>query len=113
MLFELIILQSLYVKDNLQQFRMGNGLLGVVVCNVQFKAKLSDYPSRASEITPGCLVRSLLFIFLGFCFVFFALFVFVLCLVYSMLPVAVSLDCPFLICLSVFSNAFFYPILYM
>ena len=40
-------------------------------------------------------VRSLLLIFLVFCFVFFDLFVFVPCLVYQMFPV--SLDCPFLI----------------
>jgi len=44
----------------------------------------------------------LLLIFLVFCVVFFALFAFVLCLVYLMLPV--SLDCPFLISPSGFSN---------
>ena len=38
-----------------------------------------------------------------FCF-FFGLFVFVLCLVYSMLPV--SLDCQFLIAPSIFSNIY-------
>jgi hypothetical protein len=35
----------------------------------------------------------------------FVLFVFVLCLVYPMFPV--SLDCPFLIAPSVFSNVYF------
>ena len=35
----------------------------------------------------------------------FLLFVFVMCLVYHMLPV--SLDCPFFIALSVFSNVYF------
>ena len=38
--------------------------------------------------------------FLVFSVVFFALFVFILCVVYPMLPV--SLDCPFLIAPSVF-----------
>ena len=37
-----------------------------------------------------------------YCVVFFALFVFVLCLVYPALPV--SLNCPFLFASSVFSN---------
>jgi hypothetical protein len=37
-----------------------------------------------------------------YCVVFFVLFVFVLCCVYPMLPV--SLDCPFLIAPSIFSN---------
>ena len=40
----------------------------------------------------------------AYCAVFFILFVFVLCLVYPMLPV--SLDCPLLIAASVFSNIF-------
>ena len=40
----------------------------------------------------------------SFFVVFFALFVFVLCLVYLMLPV--SLDCPFLIASSGFSNVY-------
>ena len=39
-----------------------------------------------------------------FCVVFFALFVFILCLVYPMMPV--SLDSPFLIAPSVFSNVY-------
>ena len=49
---------------------------------------------------------TLLIIFLAFCVVFFivVLFVFVLCLVCTMLPV--SLDCPLLIAHSVFSNVF-------
>jgi len=51
------------------------------------------------------LMRSVLFIILVFSVVFFVLFVFVLCLVYLMLPV--SLDCPFLIVTSVFSNVHF------
>ena len=38
----------------------------------------------------------------AYCVVFFALLVFILCLVYTMLPV--SLDCPFLIAPPVFSN---------
>jgi hypothetical protein len=50
------------------------------------------------------LVGSVLLIFLVFCVVFFV-FVFVLCLVYLML--AVSIDCPFLIALSVFANVYF------
>ena len=61
------------------------------------------YPSRAHGFTP---------FFLGVCVahlsVFYVLFlvllVFVLCLVYSMLPM--SLDCPFLIVPSVFSITF-------
>ena len=43
-------------------------------------------------------------LFLVFCVVLFVLFVFVLCLVYPILPV--SLDCPFLITPWVFSNAY-------
>ena len=50
-------------------------------------------------------VGSVLLIFLVFCVVFFVLFVFVLCLVYTTLPVA--LDCQFLITPSVFSNVYF------
>jgi hypothetical protein len=50
------------------------------------------------------LVESVLLIFLVF-FVVLFLFVFVLYLVYPMLPV--SLDCPFVIALSVFSNVYF------
>jgi hypothetical protein len=48
------------------------------------------------------LVGSGFFVFV-FCVVYFTLSVFVLCLVYTML--AVSLDCPFVIALSDFSNA--------
>ena len=48
------------------------------------------------------LMGSVLFIFLVFCVVFFVLLVFVLCLVYPVLPV--SMDFPFWIALSVFSN---------
>jgi hypothetical protein len=48
------------------------------------------------------LVGSVLLICLAFCVVLFVLLVFVLCLVYPMLPV--SLDCPYLIAPSVFSN---------
>jgi len=47
----------------------------------------------------------MLLIFLVFCVVFL-FFVFVLCLVYPMLPV--FLDCPFLITPSVFSNVYFH-----
>ena len=50
------------------------------------------------------LVGSELLIFLVFCVVFLVLFVLVLYLVYPMLPV--SLDCPFLIASSVFSNVY-------
>jgi hypothetical protein len=50
------------------------------------------------------LMGSELLIFLVFCVVFLVLFVFVLYLVYLMLPV--SLDCPFLIASSVFSNVY-------
>jgi len=50
-----------------------------------------------------------LLIFLMFYVVFFALFVFVLCLVYSMLPV--SMHCPFVIAPSDCSNV--YLIYYM
>ena len=44
-----------------------------------------------------------------YCVVFFNLFVFVLCLVYPMLPV--SLDCIFLIAPSVFSNVYLHIII--
>ena len=54
------------------------------------------------------LVGSVLLIVLVFCVVFFALFVFVLCLVYPMLHV--SLDCPFLIAPSVFSTVYWLPV---
>jgi hypothetical protein len=52
------------------------------------------------------LMGSVLFIFLVFCAVCFALFVFVLCLVYSMLSFA--LDYPFLVATSVYSNVYLY-----
>jgi hypothetical protein len=45
------------------------------------------------------------------CVVFFAFFVFVLCLVCEMLPV--SLACPFLIAPSIFSNIYFSWIIYI
>ena len=51
---------------------------------------------------PPVFGGSVLLIFFVFCVVFFALFVFVLCLVYLLL--LVSLNCPFLIAPSVFSN---------
>ena len=92
------------------------------------------YPSRAHEFTPGFMVGSVLLIFLGFfvlsyyvslrseflvvmhticvCLRIVVSNTFVLCfcfvflrLLYPLLPV--SLDCPFLIALSVFSNVFF------
>jgi hypothetical protein len=46
----------------------------------------------------------MLLIVLVFCVVLFVLFVIVLCLVFPMLPV--SLDCPFMIASSVFSNVY-------
>jgi hypothetical protein len=42
--------------------------------------------------------------FLGFCVVYFVLFAFGLCSVYTTLPV--SLDCSFLIATSIFSNVY-------
>ena len=60
--------------------------------------------------SPRCLVKPrLLIVLLVFCVVIFVLFVIVLCLVYPVLPV--SLDCPFLIAPSVFSNIYFYCVL--
>ena len=59
-----------------------------------------------SGFTPRFLVRFKLLIFLVSCFSCFALFVFVLCLVYPMLPV--SMDCPFLIVPLRFSVTFLY-----
>jgi len=56
------------------------------------------------------LVESVLFIFLVFCVVFCVLFAFVLCLVCPMLPE--SLDCPFLIAPSVFSNVYLLSVFY-
>jgi hypothetical protein len=52
-----------------------------------------------------CLVESVWLIFLVFCVVFLC-FVFVLRLVFPMLPV--SLDCPFVISPSVFSNIYLF-----
>ena len=57
---------------------------------------------REHLASPPVLVGSVLLISLVSCVVFFPLFVLVLCLVYPMLPV--SLDCPFLIAHSGFSN---------
>jgi len=54
--------------------------------------------------SPRFVLRSLMLIVLVFCVVF-VLFVLVLCLVCPMLPV--SLDCPFFIALSVFSNVYY------
>ena len=53
---------------------------------------------------PPVFCGSMLFIFLVFCVVSLISFVFVLCLVYKMLPVC--LDGPFLITPSVFSNVY-------
>ena len=50
------------------------------------------------------MVGSVLIIFVIFCDLFFVLFVFIMCLVYLILPI--SLDCPFLIAPSVFSNVY-------
>ena len=55
-------------------------------------------------VRPWFFGDSVLLMFLVFCVVFFGLIVFLLCLVYPMLPV--YLDCPFLICHSVFSNVY-------
>ena len=79
-----------------------------------------SYPSRTHEFlpftstwvltlrehlsSPRLLVESVLLIFLVFCVAFLILFVFVLYLVYPIL--LVSLDCPFLISPSVFSNVY-------
>ena len=64
------------------------------------------YPSRALGFTPGFfLVGPVLHIFLVLGVVCLVLFVFVLCLVYPLYPV--SLDCPFLLAPSVFSNVYF------
>jgi hypothetical protein len=49
-----------------------------------------------------CLLATV--VYSTYCVVFFALVVFVLCLVYPMFPV--SLECPFLIAPSVFSNVY-------
>ena len=65
-------------------------------------------PFTSTWVHTRILVRSVLPIVLVFCVVCFALFVFVLCLVYPML--SVSLDCPFLITLSVFSNVVMHTI---
>jgi hypothetical protein len=51
---------------------------------------------------------SVLLIFLVYCVLFFALFVFVLCLVFPVLPV--SLDSPFLIAPSLFLKLFIFKI---
>ena len=54
-------------------------------------------PLTSTWIHPQFLVGSIMLIFLVFCVVFLSLFVFVICLVYPMLPVSVLsiLDCPF------------------
>ena len=63
---------------------------------------------RAREFTPGFWWCPLFILFSFLCCVVlcFILFVIVLCLMYPMLPV--SLDCPFLIALSVFSNVYLF-----
>jgi hypothetical protein len=69
--------------------------------NTQFFHQGTAWPSRAPGFTPvfgGVHVAHL------FNFLCCVLFVFVLCLVYPLLPV--SLDCPFLIVPSVFSNVY-------
>ena len=65
-------------------------------------------PFMSTWVHTRILVRSVLPIVLVFFVVCFALFVFVLCLVYPML--SVSLDCQFLITLSVFSNVVMHTI---
>ena len=67
-------------------------------------------PFASTWVYTRFLVGSLLLIFLVSCVVVFAWFVFVLCLVHPMLPV--SLDCPFLIIPSVFSNVYLFCVLY-
>ena len=66
----------------------------------------SCLPFASALVHTWFFVGSMLLIFLVFCFVlsFCALFVFVECLVYPILPV--SLDWPFLIAPSVFSNVY-------
>ena len=60
--------------------------------------------SLVTGFTPGFWWWSVLLIFLVFCVVFFALFVFLLCIVYPML--SFFLDFPFLIAPSVFDNVY-------
>ena len=60
------------------------------------------YPSRGPEFLPGVLVVSVLLICIVMC-VIFCLFVFVLCRVCPMFQV--SMNCPFLIALSVYKTA--------
>ena len=62
-------------------------------------------PSRGTWVHSWLLVGSVLLIFIIFCVLFFASFVFILCLMYPMLPV--SLDCPSLIPPLFFSNVYF------
>ena len=63
---------------------------------LSLRGRLGSPPVLEEFMLPNVLV---------FCVVFFGLFVFVLCVECPMLPV--SLDCPFLIGISVFSNAYF------
>jgi hypothetical protein len=58
----------------------------------------TTFPSW-EPVFPPVLVRSVLLIILVLCVVLFALFVFVLCLMYPMLPV--SLYCQFLVWLTI------------
>ena len=60
--------------------------------------------SQAPEFIHGFLVGSVLFTFLVFCVVIFAMFGVEFCVLWHMFPV--SLDCPFLIAPSAFSNVY-------
>jgi hypothetical protein len=62
------------------------------------------FPSRMPGFASGFWWGSCCSSFVVFCVVFFVLFVFVLCLVCPMLQV--SLDCPFSIAPSLFSNVY-------
>jgi hypothetical protein len=72
-----------------------------VKCHIRRKNCL---PLGRAWIYPLVLVGFMLLIFLACCVVLCALFVFILCLVYSILRV--SLGCPFLIAPSVFSKVY-------
>ena len=61
--------------------------------------KMQERLSLHGSLLPPVLVRSVLLIILVLCVVLFALFVFVLCLMYPMLPV--SQDCQFLVLLTI------------
>ena len=71
-----------------------------------FLVRDGDYlPIAGAWVHPRFLVGSVLFIFLVFCVVFLLLFVFNLCLMCPVLTV--SLDCPFFIAPSGFSDIYF------